>query len=122
MNRRVWQPSEESVKSTRRPKVALLKMSINTCTATHSRTKGCALVLVCQYLKIKGRAAAVWLPQACFYSLHQVHTHLQGSTQTQSFHAGYTMSGVLLKPDGEEQNTRERVNESAEAQGCGWGV
>lgn len=34
----------------------------------------CALVLVYQYLKIKGRAAAVWFPQACFYCLNQTHT------------------------------------------------
>lgn len=48
MNKRVWQPSVESVKSTKRPKVNKLE--------THK----CEFIfLIWQHLKVKSRAAAV---------------------------------------------------------------
>lgn len=100
-------------------------------TQPYKGLRTCALVLVCQYLKIKGRAAAVWFPQACFYSLYQAHTHkctLTGiHTNTELPCWLYNVRSVVEARwgrggyKGKCYEKTMRGDESTKMWGCGWG-
>lgn len=95
----------------REAKGNIMKMSESTCTNTCT----CLVLIICQCLKIKGRAAAV-CPSGLFLQYFlgtHIIAHLQvytlTQTQTRSFHAGLTISGMLLIHREEEEDTRGKA-------------
>lgn len=71
------------------------------------------VLIICQCLKIKGRAAAVCpsgLFLQYFLGTHIIaHLEVYTLTQTRSFHAGLTISGMLLIHREEEEDTRGKA-------------